>query len=37
VPFKKGIINTIQKVKIEKISSDIEAYGYLYDSILSIK
>ncbi len=37
VPFKKGILNTIQKVKIEKISSDIEAYGYLYDSILSIK
>lgn len=37
VPFKKGILNTIQKVKIEKISSEIEAYGYLYDSILSIK
>ena len=37
VPFKKGILNTIQKVKIKKISSDIEAYGYLYDSILSIK
>ena len=37
VPFKKGILNTIQKVKIEKISSDIEAYGYLYDSILRIK
>ena len=37
VPFKKGILNTIQKVKIEKISSDIEAYGYLYDRILSIK
>ena len=36
VPFKKGILNTIQKVKIEKISSEIEAYGYLYDSILSI-
>ena len=30
VPFKKGILNTIQKVKIEKISSEIEAYGYLY-------
>ena len=37
VPFKKGILNTIQKVKIEKISSEIEAYGYLYDSILSFK
>ena len=37
VPFKKGILNTIQKVKIEKISSEIEAYGYLYDSILRIK
>ena len=37
VPFKKGILNTIQKVKIEKISSEIEAYGYLYDSILIIK
>ena len=37
VPFKKGILNTIQKVKIEKISSKIEAYGYLYDSILRIK
>ena len=37
VPFKKGILNTIQKVKIEKISSEIEAYGYLYNSILSIK
>ena len=37
VPFKKGILNTIQKVKIEKISSEIEAYGYLYDSILTIK
>ena len=36
VPFKKGILNTIQKVKIEKISSDIEAYGYLLNSILSI-
>ena len=36
VPFKKGILNTIQKVKIEKISSEIEAYGYLYDSILSV-
>ena len=37
VPFKKGLLNTIQKVKIEKISSDIEAYGYLYDSISVIK
>ena len=37
VPFKKGLLNTIQKVKIEKISSDIEAYGYLYDSISIIK
>ena len=35
VPFKKGLINTIQKVKIEKISSEIVAYGYLYNSILS--
>jgi threonylcarbamoyladenosine tRNA methylthiotransferase MtaB len=27
VPFKPNMINTIQEVRLEKISSDIEAYG----------
>ena len=27
VPFKPNMINTIQEVRLEKISSDIEAHG----------
>jgi threonylcarbamoyladenosine tRNA methylthiotransferase MtaB len=37
IPYKIGILNTIQKVKIEQISSDIEAHGSLYEDILSVK
>ncbi|MAW83885.1 MAG: tRNA (N(6)-L-threonylcarbamoyladenosine(37)-C(2))-methylthiotransferase MtaB [Crocinitomicaceae bacterium] len=36
VPYKPGILNTIQKVKIEKISSDIEAYGNLINQKINI-
>ena len=35
-PYKPGILNTIQKVKIEKISSDIEAYGNLINQKINI-
>ena len=37
IQYKIGILNTIQKVKIEQISSDIEAHGSLYEDILSVK
>ena len=36
VPYKPGILNTIQKVKIEKISSDIEAYVNLINQKINI-
>ena len=29
VPFEDGLFNTIQRVKIENVSSEIEAYGTL--------
>ena len=35
-PYKPGILNTIQKVKIDKISSDIEAYGNLINQKINI-
>jgi threonylcarbamoyladenosine tRNA methylthiotransferase MtaB len=31
IPFEDNMINTIQKVKIEKINSDIEAYGSILE------
>ena len=33
VPFKPNMINTIQEVKLEKISSDIEAYGSFVEEL----
>ena len=33
VPFKSNMINTIQEVKLEKISSDIEAYGSFVEEL----
>ena len=37
IPFKPKMINTIQEVRIEKISSDIEAYGSIVKELELIK
>ena len=37
IPFEDNIINTIQKVTIEKISSDIEAYGNIVKELELVK
>lgn len=37
IPFKPKMINTIQKVRIEKISSDIEAYGSIVKELELVK
>ena len=37
IPFKPKMINTIQEVKIEKISSDIEAYGSIVKELELVK
>ena len=37
IPFKPKIINTIQEVRIEKISSDIEAYGSIVKELELVK
>ena len=37
IPFKPNIINTIQEVRIEKISSDIEAYGSIVKELELVK
>ena len=37
IPFEENKINTIQKVRIEKISSDIEAYGSLIKELELVK
>ena len=37
IPFKPKVINTIQEVRIEKISSDIEAYGSIVKEFELVK
>ena len=37
IPFKPKMINTIQEVRIEKISSDIEAYGSIVKELELVK
>jgi len=37
IPFKPKMINTIQKIRIEKISSDIEAYGSIVKELELVK
>ena len=37
IPFKPNMINTIQEVRIEKISSDIEAYGSIVKELELVK
>ena len=37
IPFKPKMINTIQEVRIEKISSDIEAYGSILKELELVK
>ena len=37
IPFKPKMINTIQEVRIEKISSDIEAYGSIVNELELVK
>ena len=37
VPFEGGLINTIQRVKIENVSSEIEAYGTLINEKIKFK
>ena len=37
IPFKPKMINTIQEVRIEKISSDIEAYGNIVKELELVK
>ena len=37
IPFKPKMINTIQEVRIEKISSDIEAYGSIVKELEFVK
>ena len=37
IPFKPNMINTIQEVRIEKISSDIEAYGSIIKELELVK
>ena len=37
IPFKPKMINTIQEVRIEKISSDIEAYGCIVKELELVK
>lgn len=37
IPFKPKMINTIQEVRIEKISSDVEAYGSIVKKLEFVK
>ena len=37
IPFKPKMINTIQEVRIEKVSSDIEAYGSIVKELELVK
>jgi threonylcarbamoyladenosine tRNA methylthiotransferase MtaB len=37
IPFNPNMINTIQEVRIEKISSDIEAYGSIVKELELVK
>ena len=37
IPFKPKMINTIQEVRIEKISSDVEAYGSIVKELELVK